>query len=81
MAKEVNKAKKKKIPAELPFGKQNLRILAVGLLFLVVGFVLMAQPPVNGFLSLTLSPIVLMIAYLVIIPYAIMYDPKKKEQP
>ena len=80
MAKEVNKQKKKVIPAELPFGKQNMQLLGIGLAFLVVGYVLMAQPPVDSFWSLTLSPIVLMIGYLVVIPYAIMYRPKKKSE-
>ena len=79
MAKVVEKSKKKVISAELPFGKQNLQILAVGLLLLVIGYVLMSQPPVNSFMSLTLSPLVLMFSYLVVIPYAIMYKPKKKE--
>ena len=81
MAKVLEKSKKKVISAELPFGKQNLQILAVGLLLLVIGYILMSQPPVNSFMSLTLSPIVLMFSYLVVIPYAIMYKPKKKEQP
>jgi uncharacterized membrane protein HdeD (DUF308 family) len=80
MAKVVQKKKKKVLPTELPFGKENLQILAVGLLLLVIGYVLMAQPPVNSFMSLTLSPIVLMFSYLVVIPYAIMYRPKKKEE-
>ncbi len=80
MAKVVQKQKKKVLPAELPFGKQNMLLLGVGLLFLVVGYILMAQPPVDSFASLTAAPVTLMIAYLVIIPYAIMYRPKKKEE-
>jgi hypothetical protein len=62
----------------MPFGRENLFILAIGLAILVVGYILMAQPPVDSFWSLTLSPIVLMIAYLVVIPYAIMHNGKKK---
>ena len=53
------------------FGKRNLFLLTIGLLTIVVGFVLMAQEPVNGFLSRTLAPIILVIAYLVIIPISI----------
>ena len=78
MAKEVKKkAKKNTIPKELPFGRDNLLILGIGLAILVIGYVLMAQPPVDSFWSLTLSPIVLMIAYLIVIPYAIMHGHKK----
>ena len=80
MAKEIKKEKKKSIPVRFTFGKQNLQIMGIGLAFLVIGYVLVAQPPVDSFVSLTLAPIVLLIGYLVIIPYAIMYNPKKKEK-
>lgn len=53
------------------FGKRNLFLLTIGLLTIVIGFILMAQEPVDGFLSRTLAPIVLVIAYLVIIPISI----------
>ncbi len=53
------------------FGKRNLLILSSGILTIIIGFVLMSQPPVDGFLSRTLAPIILVIAYLVIIPIAI----------
>jgi len=80
MAKEIKKEKKKSVPTQMPFGKQNLQLMGIGLAFLVVGYILIAQPPVDSFVSLTLAPIVLLIGYLVIIPYAIMYNPKKKEE-
>jgi uncharacterized membrane protein HdeD (DUF308 family) len=71
---------KKKAPVTtLPFTKANLRILMLGLLTLVVGYIFMAQPPVDSFWSLTLSPLVLMLAYLIIIPYSIFHGRKKKE--
>ena len=53
------------------FGKRNLLLLTIGLLTIIVAFVLMAQEPVDGFLSRTLAPIILVIAYLVIIPISI----------
>jgi hypothetical protein len=62
---------------ELPFGKRNLYILGIGLAVLVIGYILMAQPPVNGFMSKTLAPIVVVLAYVIIIPYAILYGRKK----
>ena len=73
-------AKERKTPGRtqsFTFGRTNLYILGVGLVLLVIGYILMAQPPVNGFLSLTLSPIVLLIAYLVVIPYGILYGQDK----
>jgi hypothetical protein len=65
---------------ELPFGKRNLYILGIGLAVLVIGFILMAQPPASSFLSKTLAPIVVVIAYVIIIPYSILYGRKKEKQ-
>lgn len=53
------------------FGRRNLFILSIGIVTIIVGFILMAQGPVDGFLSRTLAPIILVIAYLVIIPISI----------
>ena len=71
---------KKKIIADntLPFGRTNLMILLAAMAMLVLGFIFMAQPPVDSFLSLTAAPIILLIAFLLVIPYAIMYGHKKK---
>jgi hypothetical protein len=69
-------AKERKSPGRtqsFTFGRKNLYILGIGLALLVIGYILMVQPPVNGFVSLTLSPIILLIGYLVVIPYAILY--------
>lgn len=58
--------------------KRNMLIFVLGLITIAVAFILMAQPPVNGFLSRTLAPIILVVAYLVIIPFAIMAKDKKE---
>ena len=63
---------------DFAFGKRNINILAIGLVVLVVGYILMAQPPVNGFLSRTLAPVILVIGYLVIIPISLMIRDKKE---
>jgi hypothetical protein len=73
-------AKERKDPGKtqsFTFGRTNLYLLGAGLALLVIGYILMAQPPVNGFLSRTLSPIVLSIAYLGVIPYSILYGRDK----
>ena len=44
-----------------------------------IGYICLAQPPVNGFLSLTLAPLLLVLGYCVIIPYAIMARDKPKQ--
>jgi uncharacterized membrane protein HdeD (DUF308 family) len=56
----------------ISFGKRNLYVLAIGMVTIIIGYIFMAQPPVNSFWSITLAPVVLLIAYLFLIPYAIM---------
>lgn len=43
-----------------------------GLGLVIVGFYFMSRPPAEGFLSLTLAPIMQVLGYCVVIPYAIM---------
>ncbi len=64
---------KKKQSEVLPFGKKNLQILIIGLILIVLGYVAMAQPPVDGFLSRTAAPLILLFAFLIVIPYSIFY--------
>lgn len=76
MAKIQKANKENKKPFLSPFqeywSKLNYIFLLGGIGVLVIGYVLMAQAPWDGFLSLTLSPIVLLIAYVMIIPLAIL---------
>jgi len=66
------KVAKKQEVENFTFGRRNLLILTAGIVTIIIGFVLMAQPPVDGFLSRTLARIILIIAYLVIIPFSIL---------
>ncbi len=73
MAKGTPKNKKSASNVQsFTFGRRNLMLLGLGILVIAIGFVLMAQPPVDGFLSRTLAPILLVVAYLVIIPISIL---------
>lgn len=71
-------AKKKQFSKEI-LSKRSFLIIMIGLLTLVIGFILMAQPPVNGFLSRTLAPLILVIAYLIIIPAALLFKEKNSK--
>jgi hypothetical protein len=62
--------------AALPFQKNQIRMFLIGLGVLVVGFVALSQGPWNSFISLTVAPILLVAAYMVIIPLAILKDGK-----
>ena len=58
------------------FGKTNYIIFTVGLFSLILGYYLMASGSVNSFQSLTLSPILLFLGYIIIIPFALVYREK-----
>jgi len=56
----------------LPFGKINYVLFLAGCLLLVLGYVAAGRGPHDGFVSLTLSPLLLALAYLVVFPAAIL---------
>ncbi|MCR4439788.1 MAG: hypothetical protein QHJ34_10515 [bacterium] len=70
----------------IALGKTNYLLAALGLIVIVIGYVCLAQPPVNGFLTLTVAPILLVAGYCVIMPLAILWRGKdrgerRSEQP
>ena len=58
------------------FGKTNYILFTIGVFMLIIGYYLMASGSVNSFQSLTLSPILLFLGYIVIIPFALVYREK-----
>lgn len=81
MAKVKPKSKKQVKIISSPFknywSRSNYFLLALGILILIVGFILMAQSPWDNPLSLSISPIVLLAAYIIILPLSILYKKKK----
>ena len=81
MAKVKRKSKLQKQNVESPFknywGKENYILLIVGIAVVFVGFYLMSFGPWDNPISLTISPLVLLVAYLVIFPLSIFYKKKK----
>lgn len=77
------KVKQKKIETKKLFGfpltRTNFLILIAGVIILIVGYICMAIPSdPDAFLTRTLSPILLVIGYLVIIPIGLFYREKKQ---
>ena len=80
MAK-INKEKqlkKMKKDESLPFERENYIILGIGLLFIIAGYMALSGNTVEGFVPLTLAPILLVLGYCVIIPIGIIYRKKVK---
>ena len=60
----------------LPFTKQNYILFSIGILTLILGYIALSIGPWDSFWSLTLAPILLVLAYCVIIPVSILYRTK-----
>jgi hypothetical protein len=62
----------------LGLSKINLYIFIASLLVITLGYVLMALGDTYDVLSLYISPIVLVIGYVVVLPLSILYKSRKK---
>jgi hypothetical protein len=60
--------------------KKNILIVTLGVLLLVLGFFCLAQGPADNPISLTVAPLILVFAYLVVIPLGILLGSKKKKE-
>lgn len=81
MAKVVKGKLGKKTRNEgvFPLERENYLIIGAGIVFIILGYIAMSGNVVEGFSQLTLSPILLLIGYCVLIPVGIIY--RKKEKP
>ena len=87
MAKQVkrkNIRSAKKVSASSPFNiywkKKNYIFLFLGFVLLFAGYYFMSINPWNSFPALNISPVILIIAYVIIFPASILFKGKKVEQ-
>ena len=64
---------KEKVNFQWPYKRKNYVLFAIGVFVIIVGYLIMYLGKVDSFQSLILSPIFLLIGYLIIIPYALLY--------
>ena len=57
----------------------NYILFGIGLALIIVGYLVMVAGEVNSFQSLTLAPIMLFIAYIIVIPAALIYREKSSD--
>lgn len=81
MSKVKTRSKKHLKKEESPFNnywnKNNYLLFGAGIVIIILGFFFMAQDPWDSTLSLSVSPLVLLFAYLIIFPLSILYSRKK----
>ncbi len=75
---QSSKLNKQKKEFSFPLEKENFMIIGLGIAALIIGYVLMSQNSVDGFLPTILAPILLVAGYCVIIPYGILKKPKSQ---
>ncbi len=81
--KEKQKAKKGEPESRFhfPLTRTNFLIILLGVVVLIVGYILMAIPDnPDAFMTRTLSPILLVFSYLIIIPIGLFYREKTEKQ-
>ncbi|MCH7973274.1 MAG: hypothetical protein IIB07_10335 [Bacteroidetes bacterium] len=67
-------------PFKIYWGKKNYYMLFLGIAVLIIGFYFMSVGNWDSTVSLFISPFILMIGYLLIIPASILVRKNKKEQ-
>ncbi len=64
---------------KLPYSERNIWLFGLGLITIVLGYIFLSLPPVDGFMSLTLAPLLLVLGYCVFIPIALLSRQKEEE--
>ncbi len=77
--KNVRRTARKTASNFLDLTATNYKWFGLAILILVIGYFFLAQGPADSFMSLSLAPIILIIGYCVVVPYAIFWKAKKKE--
>ena len=79
--KSIPKAKKTFIaPFSAYWTKTNYAIFFAGIATIIIGFVFMSMGPWNSIASLDISPVLLIIGYLIILPLSILYTKKESTE-
>ena len=81
--KNIRKQKKDKV-RESPFGiywvRGNYTLLILGFAVIIIGFYIMSIGQWDSFTSLVISPILLVVGYVLIFPASIFYRKKNKTE-
>ncbi|MGA9408256.1 MAG: hypothetical protein WBW71_14070 [Bacteroidota bacterium] len=75
---KLAKRKAKKIEI-LPLDAINYKIIISGVVVIVLGYIALGMEPWDGFIALTVAPILLLVGYCIVIPVGIIYRKKKAE--
>ncbi len=74
----VKKTPEKSFFPPLRISRINIILYLIGLVLLIIGFILMSQGPWDNPLSRTVAPLILLLAYVVVFPVAILYKSERE---
>ncbi|HMQ67885.1 MAG TPA: hypothetical protein PKA90_02005 [Ignavibacteria bacterium] len=60
---------------------KNYMIIASGIVLIILGYILMSENSVDGFLPTIVAPILLIFGYCVVVPIGILYNAKSEDTP
>ena len=69
----MNDNNNKTVKFSWPYKRKNYLLFGVGVFVIIVGYLTMYLGDVNSFQSLVVSPLLLLLGYLVIIPVALLF--------
>jgi len=58
------------------YSRVNYILFISGIIMIILGYIIMASGETNSFQSLSLSPVILLIGYLILIPASLLYKEK-----
>lgn len=70
----MTRKNKQSINFKWPYKTKNYVLFGAGVFVIIVGYLTMYLGEVDSFQSLVISPLLLLIGYLVLIPYALLYN-------
>lgn len=80
MAKVVKGKKSKQTEKfHLSLTNKNYMIIGVGILTIIIGYVFMSENSVDGFLPTVVAPILLVLGYIVIVPFGLLFNDKSNK--
>ncbi len=74
----IKTKKQRKEQSHLHFAmtSKNYLIIGLGIALIIVGYILMSENSVSGFLPTSVAPVLLIVGYCVIVPIGILYKDK-----
>jgi hypothetical protein len=66
-------------PFKMPFEQKNMMYILIGIGTITLGYILMGMSETMGFMALDVSPIILLLGYLAVIPFGIMYGAHRRK--